>query len=155
MGITTRFYGEVVRDISSFGGFAFSAIMSVIFIFMGLISQNNEVWLFFVFGHVALIAIVFLVRLVYFKNRPEKMQHKGVLEKIEASSFPSLHAARGMFCALTIGSLIGGQFVYVLFGLLGGLVGVARVLLRRHDVVDVIFGALLGIGVYIGMLMLV
>ena len=152
MGLAQRFYTEVVRDISSLGGFVFSVSIGLILGYMSFIQRDVDILLYYVIGQVMLVTIVAVTRLIYFKDRPEKMQYKGVIERIEASSFPSLHAARGMFCALTVGSIIGGPWAYLWFGFFGLGIGISRILLRRHDWIDIFFGWLLAIGVFFGVL---
>lgn len=156
MGLLGRFFDEAVRDVSALGGFAFSGLMFFVLGLWSYVNRGNFTWLVIYFGgHVALVVVTIVMRIVHFKDRPQRMIHHTFLEKIEASSFPSLHAARGMFCALVVGGILGGVGWYVLMGFVGSVVGISRVVLRKHDVVDVVFGLMLGVGVFVGLYYLV
>ena len=89
--------------------------------------------------------IAIFCRLVFFRERPHKVSHGTIVERIKSSSFPSLHALR--ICALTTFVSIYSYpiFLLVSMGILSGLVIASRYLLGKHHKTDLAFGALLGI----------
>ena len=98
------------------------------------------------FGIFIIYFLTFVIRIFYFKSRPKKVKYSNFIEKIDASSFPSVHAARTTFILL----LLLVYFVRSFF-LAGGLIFVAflacysRIYLMKHDKVDVFGGIVLGI----------
>ena len=76
---------EFLRDLSSFGGMPiYLVVMTLAFFYNQLLLSQ----LFF--GLISAYAITTFFRITYFKNRPEKQKYKNWLERIDASSFPSL-----------------------------------------------------------------
>lgn len=85
------------------------------------------------------MAIAYAVRLLHFRERPRPAGYGNMVEKLDASSFPSTHAARaGLLFALLP---LPKSFLFVIMV----LVCTSRVLLGKHHGVDVIAGALLGV----------
>lgn len=113
--------------------------------------------LFFVLGRtdyvfkliVALLIIYFLtfvIRVFYFKARPNKQIYKNFIERLDASSFPSVHAARATFISFfLIFSFLPNFFYTLLILVLWAVVLHSRVYLNKHYLIDVIAGILLGI----------
>ncbi|PLW80405.1 hypothetical protein C0585_02955 [Candidatus Woesearchaeota archaeon] len=90
------------------------------------------------------ITLTVLIRSFYFKNRPKKQKHNNFLEKIDASSFPSLHSMRVAMYLFIFTSLYG-YLAFITFLPLSILVVISRLILRKHDVYDVSFGFIIGL----------
>jgi undecaprenyl-diphosphatase len=133
----------VVEDMSFFGSFVFAGFFCLLLVF------TPYFWLAF-FSMVVVHILVILLRFVFPKSRPKKQKAVSFLERIDASSFPSLHASRISIIAVI------SWVVSPYFGLLGSClalgVGISRVLLRKHYVVDVIVGYILGVALTLGVL---
>jgi membrane-associated phospholipid phosphatase len=135
---------EVMGDVSAFGGLPLYAIVALIFLFVGEVN----VFLFLVLGLVLIYAVASTIRLVKFKVRPDKQKYKNWLQKIDASSFPSLHSARAAFLTLVVFWYYKNlALLLILIAVMLG-VGYARVWLDRHYIKDVIAGYVLGIAVF-------
>ncbi|MAF36701.1 hypothetical protein CL622_06310 [archaeon] len=135
------FIDYFMKEVTFFGGLLFYGALSAFFLF----TNQFEYMLFFLFGGILLHLIPFSIRYIYFKKRPEPIHYNSLLEKLAASSFPSIHTERAFFIAM---------FLFQRFNLFGslafigaGLVGMSRIHLKRHDRVDVVVGAVLGIGI--------
>jgi len=85
-----------------------------------------------------------LVKLIFHKKRPNGQTYSGFLEKIDAGSFPSLHASRITLVYLTLASNTENTVLKVIFILVILLVIGSRVKLKKHFWVDVLGGFVLG-----------
>ncbi len=138
-------YDEFFRDVSALGGALFSLL-----IFLILLMNSVHLALLFVIGELILMGIVIGIRLIYFKNRPRKQQYTNFIEKVDASSFPSLHAARALFVTFFLATAFSLGIVEVGLMMAGAvMVGYSRIYLPNHDLIDVacgwFFGALVGV----------
>ncbi|MBI4895017.1 MAG: phosphatase PAP2 family protein [Candidatus Aenigmarchaeota archaeon] len=131
---------EHFRDITSFGGMPLYLVVMFVF----LIFKNYQILSYLGFGLVAAYIITVFFRVVYFKKRPEKQKYNNWLQKIDASSFPSLHAMRGALLAVIMASFFANIFLTILFVALATGVAVTRVFLKRHDPIDS------GVGLFTG-----
>ncbi len=129
---------EFFRDITSLGSFALFLLVLLLFIASPLLAP-----LFF--GFFVTLAAAVLIRIVYFKNRPKKEEHANFMERLDASSFPSLHAARIAFLALVLSTYFSNRYLSVIFFTLAVLVSYSRVYLQKHDWWDVVGGIAVGI----------
>jgi membrane-associated phospholipid phosphatase len=80
-------------------------------------------------------------------TRPVPMQYSSWIEKIEAGSFPSIHSSRWMVFvgfALAEGVTQANSAVFFVLFVLAILVGISRVILRKHYWRDVLAGWLIG-----------
>jgi membrane-associated phospholipid phosphatase len=127
-----------MKDFSAFGGLIFYlSLLFVTFFYL------PEIFLKLLLGFMIIMGLGVVIRLIYFKNRPHKEKHHNFIEKIDASSFPSLHTARIVLIGLTLINF-DLRLSYLMIPLILGT-SYARIYLRRHDLVDVLGGAVLGI----------
>ena len=94
--------------------------------------------------------IIVPIRLLYYKDRPIQQQYNNWFEKIESSSFPSMHATRIIFIALFFINYYKNIFVTILFVILTLIIGSSRIYLKKHFLSDVIVGYFIGIIIFIG-----
>lgn len=132
----------IFRDISALGSAFFFWLVVLLLFSLRFLREAFFLALFFVLAYM----LVALIRILYFKERPEKESYRNLFEKIDASSFPSVHAARAAFLALTLHTLFGRSLLFsLLVFFVAFLVCISRLVLHKHDLVDVTVGALLGI----------
>ncbi|MFH1290361.1 MAG: phosphatase PAP2 family protein [Nanoarchaeota archaeon] len=130
------------EEITSLGGVIFYFIILLFFLLDGDLNRFMALLL----AQIIIYAATFTTRLFYFKKRPENRLHNNFLEKIDASSFPSVHAARATVLLLFfIISFQTNIYLTLLFVVLAPLVLYSRIYLKKHDLADVIGGILLGI----------
>lgn len=88
------------------------------------------------------------IKYLWHKPRPNGQQYAGGLEKIDAGSFPSIHASRISFVYLSLGMMhywIGNNWVLIMSGLVILTVGYSRIFLKKHFLTDVLAGYAFGI----------
>lgn len=88
--------------------------------------------------------IASVIKIVFPKKRPDGQTYSGLLEKIDAGSFPSLHASRITLVYLTLFSNSDNIVIQVVFILVIVLVLFSRILLKKHFWIDVLGGLVIG-----------
>ena len=133
---------KIFEELTFFGGIAFYIFLVGVFFVFGKL----DLVLKLILGLVVIYLVTFVIRLFYFKPRPRKIGYKNYLEKIDASSFPSVHVARAVFLCFFMLFLFDLSWV-VDFGIiiLMILVIYSRIYLLKHDIIDAIGGILLGV----------
>ncbi len=139
-----KFTHQFFRDLTSLGSFV-SFFILVLFV---LAFQEQVLALKLFLGMIITLIGTVLIRMFYFKNRPHKQEHTNFIEKIDASSFPSLHTARIVFLALIMTSYFKQGYLTVFFVLLAGLVAYSRIYLKKHNWLDLSGGVVLGMLTY-------
>lgn len=89
-----------------------------------------------------------LIKLFFHKPRPDGQPYNGFLEKIDAGSFPSIHASRISLVYFTLFSHAESLGLQIAFLLVILIVAYSRVALKRHFWTDIIGGILIGISIY-------
>lgn len=131
----------ILRDITSLGGLSFFILLSILV----LLLQKFELLTELLLGFLVTFAVVILVRTFYFKDRPNKREFSNYFEKMEASSFPSLHSARVVFTAAVFARFIADKNATIFLVILAALVCYSRIYMKKHDWWDISFGVLLGL----------
>ncbi|HLD00347.1 MAG TPA: phosphatase PAP2 family protein [Candidatus Nanoarchaeia archaeon] len=144
--IIVKITEEIFRDLTTLGGFVFTGIV----ILLSLVLQEIDLFLALLLGAVITTGLVILIRLFYFKNRPNKEEHNTWIERIDASAFPSLHAARVSYTALTLIQFFNDFTAAIFLGLMALAASYSRIFLKKHDRIDVLAGIGLGVAVYAG-----
>ena len=129
------------RDISAFGGLPI--YLAVILVFFAI--KNYTVVFQLALGLVLAYGLTTFFRLAYFKQRPEKQKYKNWWQKIDASSFPSLHSIRAALLAVVFSVFFLNFLLYVMFAVAALGVAVTRILLKRHDKIDAAAGLIIGL----------
>lgn len=134
---------EVLRDTTALGGIALYGFVAVLFLLLG----NATVFQQLLIGIVLLYALVAVIRLVFFRRRPDRQRYTGFFTKIDAGSFPSMHSARATVLALVLSQAFKNPLVCALLALSVLAVVATRVMLKRHYVSDVVGGIIVGLAV--------
>jgi membrane-associated phospholipid phosphatase len=143
---------DLIHDISSLGGLPCYLVATGLFVLVTPAAMRVSFALTLLGALVACFAITALMRFVWFVPRPKPVKHHNAIERIDASSFPSLHAMRiAVLCtivtlltvvtasALTVGIVLALSLIVTT------AVCWARVKRLRHRVVDVAVGAIIGV----------
>ncbi len=85
-----------------------------------------------------------VIKIVFPKTRPNGQEYSNLIEKVDAGSFPSLHAARISLVYLTMFSFAELLVLKILFLLVIAFVAVSRVNLKKHFWTDVAGGLVIG-----------
>ena len=138
-----KYIDQFFRDITTIGGIYIYILISLWFFAIG----NTHLFLQLILGAIVTFIMAVIIRLVYFKERPLKQGYINLIEKIDASSFPSLHSARVGYMFLVIISQYNFILMVTLLEVIGLLVCYSRIYLRKHDLIDVIGGIIFGLAV--------
>ncbi len=133
---------DVLRDFSALG----NPLLLILFFVLGVPPQFLSKA---IAGLLITQAICYLIKAVIHKSRPEKMEYSTLFEKIQAGSFPSVHAASIMFFGLVMISFSTSLFLKILYAALIVIVGYSRHYLKKHFAIDIVCGYALGLGMYI------
>jgi len=134
-----KYLHQFFRDITSLGSFVFYSLI----LLLVLAFQKFNLFFELLFGLIFIMIVSILVRIIYFKHRPIKQNHTNLIEKLEASSFPSIHIARITFLSLIFIFLFQDRFIGVFFILLAILTSYSRIYLKKHDWFDLLGGLIL------------
>lgn len=132
------------RDITAMGG----AALYFVLILAALTFQQYHISLKLFLGFIFTGIISNFTRTLYFKNRPTKQQYHNLIERLDASSFPSWHTARIVFISLILGFYFNTFLTTLFFTSLALLVAYSRIVLKKHDWWDLFGGFFLGIVTY-------
>src|SRR3989338_6517453 len=92
-----KYLDILFRDLTTFGG----AIFFGLIVLLALAFHQETLAIDLIFGFIISLIILIPIRLLYFRNRPQKQTYSNIFERIDASSFPSWHTARIVFIAIT------------------------------------------------------
>ena len=131
----------IVSDLSALGGLFFYGLVFLMFFLLKEVQMAIKLLI----GVILVYIIVSLLRLFFFKERPMKKAHHNIIEKIDAGSFPSMHATRATFLFITLSNFFQNKLVTGFFILLVFLIAYSRWYLKKHYMRDLIIGAILGL----------
>ena len=137
-------FKEWARDITSLANPLI--LIFVPFIFLGATKAFYLLLVALVFNEV----FASIIKIVFPKKRPNGQTYTTLLEKIDAGSFPSLHASRTTLVYLTLFSNTDVIAIKIVILLIIVLVIISRILLKKHFWIDVLGGFVLGFLIWIG-----
>ena len=130
---------QYVRDITSLGSLPFTILTIIIFLFIDYKSA-----LIILIGLILIHIIGSFIKIIFYKKRPNKQTYSNILEKIDSGSFPSVHSARALLIALILYPFFSNLVLGIIIALVI-LVGYSRIHLKKHYIIDVIGGYILGL----------
>ena len=139
MIIIQKYKTNFFRDISILGG-PFFYIILLIF----LLILNHSLFKKLFLALILIYAFSLTLRYFFFKERPVKEIYTNLIEKLDASSFPSLHAGRATALSLfAYFNLTFNLFIFIL--ILTLIILYSRIYLKKHYFKDILAGILIGI----------
>lgn len=106
---------------------------------------NSSLTIKALIGFTLIEIISAIIKIKYHKHRPIPSNNTTLLEKYESGSFPSIHSARITGLAILTYQLIPDNLIINIYSLiLVILVSISRVYTKRHYLIDVIAGILIG-----------
>lgn len=138
-------YAEYIRDVTALGN-PFILLL-VTFIIIGTHQQFWSLLIILVGGFLINEILCSGIKYLWHKPRPNGQLFENAFEKIDAGSFPSIHAARISFVYLTLGYIqyqLDAWYYLPIFALVIVLVGYSRVFLHKHFPLDVAAGYTFG-----------
>lgn len=135
-----KYVNLLVLQFNFFGSFIFS-----IFIIVFLYAINlKHIAIILLLSTLTATALVSIIRLIFRRERPKKQPYNNIFEKINSSSFPSMHALRTSIYTTTM--FISSLYLLAsIFLLITILVSIARYTLKKHYISDLIVGIIFGI----------
>ncbi|MBI2173096.1 MAG: phosphatase PAP2 family protein [Candidatus Aenigmarchaeota archaeon] len=143
MKAVSYYLNSVMKDVTAMGGITFYAVLLVFSYFLDI-----RVFYKLLAGAFLMYIINVPLKLVFYKDRPNKMGYKALWEKFEASSFPSVHSARVIFLALVFWTTSMPLLLKAFVVLVAALVMVSRVWLKKHFWSDVAAGIISGLVIF-------
>jgi len=134
----------LVSDISALGGNIFYVILMIFF----FLRQDYGIFTDLLTALAIILFVSIVIRILFFKERPNKYSYTSIIEKIDAASLPSLHASRISFLGIYFVNFFNNIQLTGLLVFLVLLVCYSRLYLNKHDVKDLGAGIFLGIIVY-------
>ena len=138
--IIQKYTYQFFRDISTLGGIFFYGFILIFLLIINQFALFKKLFL-------ALIIIYFfsiILRYLFFKERPVKEKYTNLIEKIDSSSFPSLHAGRAtLYSLFAYFNLEFKLFIFIL--ILSLIILYSRIYLKKHYYKDILVGVLIGI----------
>ncbi len=134
-------YLEALQDVKGLGGLPLFIVAILVAFVLGEFALSYQLAV----GLVLAYALTAVIRALYFRQRPVRQKFQTWWQKIDASSFPSLHSMRASVLATLLALYFNNLLLSVLFIACAVVVASSRVLLKRHFVRDVVAGLLLGI----------
>jgi len=131
---------ETFRGITFLGSRLFFLMTLFIFYFLDTNIFYGLLWAF-IAGEV----VTSLVKAVYFKERPNKKRYHNLIEKIDASAWPSQHSYRAVLLACGYAVFLPILALRFFLGFVAFAVLYSRFFLRKHDWIDIMSGAVLGL----------
>jgi membrane-associated phospholipid phosphatase len=130
---------EYLRDITSIGN-----PILLLLITISIISSWKAL-IVFLLGYTCAELITNFLKYVIHSERPQKQEYTGLLSKLDSRSFPSIHVTRVTYTSLFLVSINYNLKVLITGIIFIVIISISRVLLRKHILVDVIGGIILGI----------
>jgi membrane-associated phospholipid phosphatase len=131
---------EFLEDVKAFGGLPIYLALIAVFFVLGYVSMSVRLLI----GLVLAYALTSSIRFIFFRQRPDKQKFKGLAQKIDASSFPSLHAMRAGCLAILLIVFFSNFWITVISIIAAVCVALVRVVQKRHFASDVIVGLIFG-----------
>lgn len=131
---------NLVRDVTALGGSFFYFVLVILAFFVEKWSLGMQLLL----GYICIHIIAIPIRFLFFRVRPKPRSTYTLIQKIDAASFPSLHASRASFLGLFFIRLWGMNALGVIIFLLACATLWSRYYLQEHHMGDILTGALLG-----------
>ncbi len=144
------FQKEVKDDLKALGGLPIYLLTAFAF----YLANYKEAAAILLIGLVVGYALAIVLRLLFWRRRPDGEKYHDLISKIDAGSFPSLHSMRVAMLATVIMMRFQSTLSYVIFTAAALSVLILRVTEKRHYPLDVIMGAVLGVLVIIGIIII-
>lgn len=134
-------YAEYIRDFTAIGNPFLLLLVAVAT--LANYANFNHYFIILVLAFLANEFICSSIKYLWHKPRPNGQEFNNGFEKIDAGSFPSIHASRISLVYLSLSYIhyINGQLLLVpIFVLIILVVGYSRIFLKKHFFVDVMAG---------------
>lgn len=139
---TKKYVDTFMRDVTALGGGFFSFFLVALLYIIGKSIVAGQLFL----GFFLIYPTVGFIRSLHFKPRPRPESYTNAIERIDASSFPSIHSANSFYVAYVLHNAFTSNPASVFLFLLATAIAYTRVYFKKHYPVDVVGGAFVGLG---------
>lgn len=139
----------IFNDLTIFGSVVFQGFLFALFFVLGEFFLALQLFISIIVVYLVALSI----RYFYHKDRPNKESYKTLLEKLDASSFPSMHSMRAAILLIIIPYYYQSILVFILFAVLAIIIWFSRYIIKKHYFIDILAGIILGL--IIGFLLLI
>jgi|TARA_B100001971_G_C18220392_1_gene556727 membrane-associated phospholipid phosphatase len=124
------------EQITHLGGLIFYIVILGLCLFLNLIQLfiNLLISLFMI------MLIASFIKFLYFKERPKKLQKDNFLQRLNASSFPSIHTMRMISLVFWFSEFFKNVYITIYFSIIALFVIYSRLYLKKHYFIDIIGG---------------
>lgn len=129
------------KSISEFGSVYFYLFLVI---FMYLLNYKDFAVMLF-YALVISYIISLSIRSIYFKDRPKKQKYTNFIDKLDASSFPSMHTMRIVILLVIFSMFFKRIDLAILFFAMSLIVAVSRSVIKKHFWSDIIGGYIFGL----------
>jgi len=106
---------------------------------------NNILALQLFIGIASVTIVSFIIKATFFHERPKKQSVNNLIERLDASSFPSIHSARITVLVFWLIVYSSGIVLKIILVAIGLTVAYSRIYLKKHYYADVIGGIILAL----------
>jgi membrane-associated phospholipid phosphatase len=139
-------FDDTINDISALGGLPAFLVIAALITAIVPPASWLALALMFLGGLAGCYIVTVAIRWVWFRTRPVPAEHHNWWQRIDASSFPSMHTMRAAFLATVLIILLQYSVIAIIVCSCAALaVAWARVRKKRHHVSDVVVGIILGV----------
>lgn len=135
------FISDVLKQISALGSYQFFLIIVAIFYLL----NKKEQSIILLLGFFIMNIIAIPIRLFLFKERPNPKPYRNIVEKVFASSNPSMHACRTTFITIFLITYFNNIQINIFLLFISFLIMYSRVYYKRHYLIDIVTGFTLGL----------
>lgn len=129
------------KSVSEFGSVYFYLFLVA---FMYLLNYKNFAIILF-YSLIVSYIISLSIRAIYFKDRPKKQKYNNWIDKLDASSFPSMHTMRIAILFVMFTKFFGRYDIGSLFLAMTIIVAISRSVVKKHFWTDIIAGFFFGL----------
>lgn len=144
MNFLKTFYQHFKNDLWS-SVTMFGSPIFYLFLILFLIKTDHLLAIKLIILLAAVEIFCWAIKILYKKDRPAAQSRENLIARIDANSFPSIHAARISALAIYLNSIYQSGYFMAVGLLMILLVGYSRIFLKKHDTKDVLGGFLIGV----------
>ena len=124
------------RQITELGGFFFYFIILIACLIFNRIDLFTKLFL----SLIIIIVLSIAIKWFYFKERPKKQKKTNLFERLDASSFPSIHSMRAFSLAFWFSIFFDNLLFIFYVSLIALIVAYSRIYLKKHYLIDIVGG---------------
>jgi len=127
--------------INKLGSYHFYIIIALLF----LVAKEYLIVQILTIGIIVLYVFIIPLRLLFFHKRPIPIKYHNIIQKIDASSFPSGHTARTVYLFLVFLYFVKQQYLWITWVFISIGIVYSRVYFKKHYIQDVVIGTLVAL----------